>query len=220
MHAPPVVRGGLAVRGASLLVGLFACAVGIVLLLESKLGLSPWDVLHQGIAKHTPLSFGLANVVVGVVVLAAAFALGARIGLGTVANATLIGTFVALLLRIPAVTGLGHAPLGVRVVLLVLGTPCFGLGTAFYVGAALGAGPRDSLMLVLSRRTGVRIGIVRTAIELGAVGGGVALGGTVGVGTLAFALGIGPCVEAAFALLERSPLARTAPSGTVPDGTA
>ena len=83
---------------------------------------------------------------------------------------------------------------------------CFGAGSAFYIGAAMGAGPRDSLMLVVSRRLGVRIGVARTGIEVAALALGFALGGTAGVGTLVFALGIGPAVELSFWLLERTPL--------------
>lgn len=210
MLYPPVVRGGLLARSLSLVLGLFACSLGIVCLLESGLGLSPWDVLHQGVAAHTPLSFGLTNVAVGVVVLGVAWALGARIGPGTVANALLIGAFIDLLLRVDAVAGLDESALGVRLALLVAGLACFAVGSAFYIGADLGAGPRDSLMLVLSRRSGVRIGGVRAMLEVGATVLGFALGGTIGVGTLAFAFGIGPLVELSFWLLERSPLARPA----------
>src|SRR5213080_1316352 len=87
MRAPPRLRGGLGLRMAVLLSGLFLFASGIVALLESRLGLSPWDVLHQGLARHTPLSFGEANIAVGSGVLAVAFVLGARIGICTIANA-------------------------------------------------------------------------------------------------------------------------------------
>src|SRR5436309_4459944 len=97
MRTAPALRGGLPARLAWLVAGLFLCAVGIVLFLEARLGLPPWDVLHQGIAKHTPISFGLANVVVAVVVLGVAWWLGARIVFGTVANAALIGLFVVIL---------------------------------------------------------------------------------------------------------------------------
>ena len=207
MIAPPVLRGGLAVRAPFLVAGLFLFALGIVMLLESGLGLSPWDVLNQGIAEHTPLSFGTANIAVALVVLVAAWRLGARIGPGTVANAVLIGLFVDLLLRIDAVTDLSEAPLGARAALLASGILVIGLGSAFYIGAALGAGPRDSLMLVLAARTRTRIGIVRTVLEASVTAVGFALGGTVGIGTLAFALGIGPAVELAFWVLGRSPLA-------------
>lgn len=198
-------------RSLSLVLGLFACAAGIVLLLESGLGLSPWDVLHQGLADQTPLSFGITNIVVGAAVLGAAWALGARVGPGTVANAVLIGLFVDLLLRVDGVAGLDDSALGVRIALLAAGLVCFGVGSAFYIGADLGAGPRDSLMLVLSARTGVRIGAVRAGLEVAVTVLGFALGGTVGIGTLAFAFGIGPLVELSFWVLQRSPLADPSP---------
>jgi uncharacterized membrane protein YczE len=196
------------VRFASLVFGLFLFAVGIVALLESKLGLSPWDVLNQGLAKHSPLTFGLANIAVGLVVLVVAWVLGAPPGLGTVANAVLIGLFIEALTRIGPVESLADAPLAVRAVLLPVGIALMGVGSAFYIGANYGAGPRDSLMLVLAGRTRRRIGLVRAALEASALVVGFALGGTVGIGTLAFALLIGPSVEASFGLLARSPLAR------------
>jgi uncharacterized protein len=210
VQAPPELRGGFASRLIGLIVGLFLCALGIACFLESELGLPPWDVLHQGLAEQTGLSFGAANLVVSVVVLAAAWLLRARIGLGTLLNALLIGTFVIGLTRLEAVDDLSGGGLGVRIALLALALACFGVGSAFYIGAALGAGPRDSLMLVLSRRAGVRIGVARAAVELGALVTGFALGGTAGVGTLVFALGIGPAVELSFWLLERTPLAAPA----------
>jgi uncharacterized protein len=205
---PPSLRGGVVASATFLVVGLFLFAVGIVLLLESGLGLSPWDVLNQGLSEHTPLSFGAANVMVALAVLVVAWRLGARIGPGTVANAILIGLFVDLLLRADAAGELAEAPLAGRIGMLVAGICLIGVGSALYIGASLGAGPRDSLMLVLSRRTGVRIGIVRALLESSVTLLGFALGGTVGVGTLAFAFGIGPAVELSFWLLLRSPLAR------------
>jgi uncharacterized membrane protein YczE len=189
-----------------LVAGLFLCAAGIVLFLESELGLPPWDVLHQGLAEQAGLSFGVANLVVSVAVLALAWRLRAHIGLGTLLNATLIGTFVIALTAFEAVDALSEEPLGTRIGLIAMALACFGVGSAFYIGAALGAGPRDSLMLVVSRRLGVRIGAARTAIEVAALALGFALGGTAGLGTLVFALGIGPAVELSFWLLERTPL--------------
>lgn len=190
----------------SLLLGLFLCACGIVAFLESGLGLPPWDVLHQGIASHTPLSFGTANLAVGVIVLVSARLLGARIGAGTIANALLIGSFLSLLLAFVPVDALAGQALAWRVVVMLVGIACFGIGSALYIGAAMGAGPRDSLMLVGSLRTGVRIRGVRTAIEAAALAIGLALGGSAGVGTLAFALLIGPSVELSFRALDRTPL--------------
>lgn len=210
MHVPPVIRGSVLTRSVSLVFGLFLFALGIVLLLESGLGLSPWDVLAQGISDKTPLSFGTANIAIGVAVLVAAWALGARIGPGTVANAILIGLFVDWLVTIDAIDALSDGSVGLRIALMATGILIIGVGTGFYVGAGMGAGPRDSLMLVTSRRSGVRIGVTRATIEIIVTVVGFALGGTVGVGTIAFAFGIGPAVELSFWLLERSPLANAA----------
>jgi uncharacterized membrane protein YczE len=205
--AAPAIRGGAAVRSGFLVLGLALFALGIVLLLESGLGLSPWDVLNQGISEHTPLSFGTANVAVALVVLGAAWLLGARIGPGTVANAVLIGLFVDGLLAVEAVDRLSDTSLAARVGMLAGGIVVIGAGSALYIGANLGAGPRDSLMLVLAHRTRTRVGVVRTLLEAAVTVVGFALGGTVGIGTLAFVVGIGPAIEAGFWLLDRSPLA-------------
>ena len=206
------MRGGYAARALSLVFGLFLFALAIVLILESKLGLSPWDVLNQGIAKHTPLSFGMANVAVAVVVLAIGWSLGGRPGVGTVANAVLVGTFIQALTSLSAVTSLAHDGLATRIPLLVLGIALIGPASAFYIGADYSAGPRDTLMLVGARRTRFRIGVVRGTLELIALAVGIALGGTFGVGTVLFAFLVGPIVEASFALLARTPLAAPSPA--------
>jgi uncharacterized membrane protein YczE len=212
----PAVRGGLPLRLLSLVLGLLVFALAIVLILESQLGLSPWDVLNQGISHHTPLSFGEANIVVGLTVLAIAWCLGARIGPGTVANAVLVGFFIDQILRVGAVQELSQAGLPARIALDLAGIALIGPATAFYIGGTLGAGPRDSLMLVVAGRSGVRVGIVRCALEGCALVVGFALGGTVGVGTLAFALLVGPVIEASFWLLARSPIAHSGAPVPVP----
>ena len=214
MHTPPRVRGGLAARGAALIFGVFLFALAIVCQLESGLGLSPWDVLHQGIAEHTPLSFGAANVVVGVVVMAVSWGLGATIGFATVANSVLVGTFVQALTAIGAVDSLADDSLGVRIALLVVAMPIYGIASALYLGAWMGAGPRDSLMVVVAARTHQRLGVVRACIELLALAAGFVLGGTVGIGTIVFAISIGPALEAGFWLLRRSPVGVPPPLAT------
>ena len=207
MRAAPILYGGFPLRFAWLVFGLFLCACGVACFLESELGLPPWDVLHQGLAEQTRLSFGAANIAVSLVVIAIAAALRARIGLGTVLNATLIGTFVIGLTAIDAVDELSESALPGRIALMLFALVLFGVGSALYIGADLGAGPRDTLMVVISQRSHVRLGVSRTAIEIVALALGVVLGGTVGVGTLVFALGIGPSVEVSFRLLARTPLA-------------
>jgi len=206
------VRGGYAVRYTSLVVGLFLFALAIVLILESKLGLSPWDVLNQGISKHTRLSFGMANVAVGLTVLVIGWALGGRPGVGTVANAVLVGVFIQLLTSAGAVEDLAHDALAVRIVLLLLGIGLIGPASALYIGADLGAGPRDTLMLVGARRTRFRVGVVRATLEVSALAVGIALDGDFGIGTVLFALLVGPVVESSFALLARTPIAVPSPA--------
>jgi uncharacterized membrane protein YczE len=181
-----------------LFLGLLLFAIAIVLILESKLGLSPWDVLNQGLARHSVLSFGMANVAIGLTVLLLGWLLGGAPGIGTLANAVLVGGFIQVLTWIPALTDLAHEGLATRIALLVAGIALIGPASALYIGADLGAGPRDTLMLVGSRRSGVRVGGVRALLEICALAAGIALGGTFGVGTVAFALLIGPSVEASF----------------------
>jgi uncharacterized membrane protein YczE len=120
---------------------------------------------------------------------------------GTVENALLVGAFVDLLLRIDAVGHLSRDSPAVRAVLLAAGIVVVGIGTGLYISASIGAGPRDSLMLGLTRKLRTRVGLVRTGLEVSATVLGFALGGAVGIGTLAFALGIGPVVELSFALI-------------------
>jgi uncharacterized membrane protein YczE len=208
----PRLRGDLALRVVSLFAGLVVMAVAIVALYESHLGLAPWDVLHLGIARHSSLEIGGASIVVGLAVMFVAWALGQPPGFGTVANAIVIGAVVDLLIALRPVADLGSAGPVPRSALLVLGVALFGLGSALYIGAGLGAGPRDSMMLALSRRTGVRIAVVRSSIELVVIAFGWVLGGTVGIGTVAVALLLGPSVEGSFWLFIRLGLAEPVPA--------
>jgi uncharacterized membrane protein YczE len=207
MRRAPRIRGGLGTRLPALFAGLTLFAAAIVSLLESGLGVAPWDVFHIGVAGHTPLTIGTASIVVGLVILVVAWGLGQAPGLGTLANAVVIGALVDAFLGIDAVARLSEGSLASRVALLFAGIGLFGVASALYIGAGLGAGPRDSLMLALSRRTGARIAIVRGAIEVTVVVTGALLGGMFGAGTVVVAVLVGPAVEGGFWALERSGLA-------------
>jgi uncharacterized protein len=191
-----------------LFAGLWLFAAGVVLGLRSGLGVSPWDVLHDGIRQVTPLSFGAATVLVGVVLVAVALAAGIRPGPGTLANMLAIGVFADAMLATGIAGDLEARPLALRLAAVAAGVVLVALGSALYIGAGLGSGPRDSLMLALSARTRVRVGIVRALIEASVLALGWLLGGAAGVGTVLFAFGIGPAVELAFRLLRVEPPAR------------
>lgn len=178
--------------------GLFLFALGVVLTVRSGLGLGPWDVLHQGISRHTPLTFGQASQVVGVAVIGIGLLLRVRPGLGAVLNMLLIGFFVDRILAVHAIPAAAPYGPAARLVMDASGVLLVGLGSGLYIRASLGAGPRDGLMLGLHRVTGVRVALARAALELTVVVVGFLLGGTVGVGTLVFALGVGPAVECGF----------------------
>jgi uncharacterized membrane protein YczE len=208
MKDAPLLRGGLAVRLVALFGGLILFGLAIVVMLESKLGLPPWDVLHYGIAKHTPLPLGTAGIVVGLIIVAITWALGTPPGFATIANAIVIGLTIDILRSFDAIDALSDSALAIRIGLLAAGVLLFGVGSAFYIGAGMGAGPRDSLMMMLSRRTGKRIGLVRGTMEITVLLMGLALGGIAGIGTLTLALLVGPVVELAFWTLVKLGLAR------------
>ncbi|WP_235480356.1 membrane protein YczE [Leifsonia sp. Leaf264] len=175
-------------RIAQLLVGLFLYGIGIALIVRGQIGAAPWDVLTQGIAKHTGLSFGLITILTSGVVLLLWIPLRQRPGIGTVLNALLVGPSADIgLALIPT-----DLPLVARIFVFIAGLLVLAGATGLYIGAHFGPGPRDGLMTGLHRRTGWRIWIVRTGIEVVVVAIGWALGGNVGIGTLAFALLIGP----------------------------
>ncbi|HEV3452468.1 MAG TPA: hypothetical protein VG869_14880 [Acidimicrobiia bacterium] len=170
-----------------LLAGIVVLAAGIALLLQARLGVSAYDVLHQGLARVTGLSFGTVVVLLGLAILVAWIPIGQRFGIGTVVNTVTVGFVV------DAYVGLLPAPgsLALRWPMLLGGIVVTAFGMGLYIGAGLGPGPRDGLMTGLAAR-GHPLWAVRTALELSALVSGWALGGDVGVGTVLFALAIGP----------------------------
>lgn len=184
--------GRLGRRIPQLLLGLVLYGLSMALLIEGTLGVMPWDVLHQGVARHVPLSFGQVVIAVSVVVLLLWIPIRQAPGLGTIANAVLIGLVVdPALALLPTPDALGG-----RVGFMLAGLLLNGLATAMYIGAQLGPGPRDGLMTGLARRTEWSIRLVRTLIEVAVVLVGWALGGVLGVATIAYALLIGPLTQA------------------------
>ena len=178
-------------RLAKLLVGLFLFGIGMSLMVRANLGLAPWDVLAQGLARATGWSFGTVVVVVGAGVLLLWWPLRQMPGLGTVLNTLLIGPSAEIgLWLLPDVHVLWQ-----QVLAFAAGLVLLALATGLYIGARFGAGPRDGLMTGLARRTGRSLRLVRSLIEVVVLVIGLALGGTAGLGTLVFALAIGPLTQ-------------------------
>lgn len=196
-------------RLPGLLVGLVAFGIGVALMVASGLGLSPWEVLHQGISVRTGIPIGTVSIMLGVVVLLLWIPIGERPGIGTVANIALIGSTTNVTLGILpdlgpfTFEGTEPADLLARAGFVLGGILVIGVGSGFYLGADLGPGPRDGLMTGLHRRYGWSIRRVRTALEIGVLVVGFLLGGTIGIGTILFAVLIGPLVQLFLGLLDR-----------------
>ncbi len=178
-------------RLVRLFFGLTLFGLGLALMVIAGLGLSPWDVLHQGISRQTGIPIGTVVIITGFAVLLLWIPLRERIGIGTVANAIVIGLVLdGSLLILPETL----ENLALRWIALLVGIVIVAVGSGFYIGAGLGPGPRDGLMTGLARR-GISIAWARAGIEIAALVVGWFLGGTVGIGTVIFAFGMGPLVQ-------------------------
>ncbi len=186
-----VRAGRLGLRIPQLLLGLWLYGFAMALFVRSGLGLDPWDVFHAGLQHLLGWSFGTVVIVVGFAVLLLWIPLRQWPGLGTVANAVVIGLATdATLAIVPQA-----ADLVTSWGLLLVGLVINGLAGALYIGSQLGPGPRDGLMTGLAKRTGWSLRLVRTGLELSVLAVGWALGGAVGVGTVLYAVLIGPLVQ-------------------------
>jgi uncharacterized membrane protein YczE len=178
------------VRLLWLYAGLVGFGTGLALLVKARLGLDPWDVLNQGVARRLGVQIGWVVDAVGAVVLLLWIPLRQRPGLGTLSNVVVVGLVVNAALDVLP----GPSDLVPRAAMLVSGIVLNGFATACYLGAGLGPGPRDGLMTGLAAR-GLSIRAARTAIEVSVLAVGFVLGGSVGLGTVAYALAIGPMVH-------------------------
>jgi uncharacterized membrane protein YczE len=196
-------------QAVSLATGLVLFGVSVALLVVAGLGLDPWDVFQQGLARRLGVPIGQTVIAVGILVLLLWIPLRQRPGIGTLANVVVVGLVIdAALPLLPA----PHV-LAWRVAYLVAGIGLNAVATGLYIGAGLGPGPRDGLMTGLAAR-GLSLRVARTSVEVSVLVAGWLLGGTVGVGTLAYALSIGPLVHLLLPRLALAPAA--APQPTAP----
>lgn len=183
-----------------LIAGLFLFSVGIVLTINANLGLAPWDVFHQGLAKTVHITIGQASILVGVIILIINIFFGERIGWGTIGNMVLIGIFMDVLMLNHLIPIYNNTLL--QIIMMLIGILIIGIASYIYVGVGLGAGPRDGIMIILTKKSNKPVRQVRNAIELVALAVGFVLGGSVGIGTVIMALAVGYSVQGIFKLFK------------------
>lgn len=191
---------GYSVRLIKLVFGLFLFALGSFLTIQANIGLASWEAFSIGIADLTNQTYGNILIISGLVILVVDVALKEKIGFGTILNTILIGTFVDMIQAaniIPQMTNFFSG-----IVLLLLGQVSICVGSYFYIGASLGCGPRDALMVALGKRMpNVPIGIVRGVIEGTVLLIGWLLGAKIGIGTVISVFGISFILETTFKIL-------------------
>jgi uncharacterized membrane protein YczE len=190
-------------RFINLMFGLFLYALGIVITIRANIGYAPWDAFHAGLSQKAGFSFGTASILVGIFVGALVMILGEKIGLGSILNMVLIGIYIDIIMFT------GILPLSqsykTGIPMLLIGLFIIAVGSYFYIKSAFGAGPRDSLMVVMNRKTRIPVGVCRIIVELTVTIAGWALGGMVGIGTVISALAIGFFVQLVFAVFRFKP---------------
>ena len=182
-----------------MVIGLFLFALGIVVTIKANIGYAPWEVFQVGLANTFGLSIGLATIIVGLAIVITVKIFGEKIGFGTISNMFLIGAFIDVILFIDVLPVPKN--LMISIPMLIAGLFIISIGSYFYIKQAFGAGPRDYLMVVLTRRTKLPVGICRSIIELFVMIVGWRLGGMVGIGTLISVIGIGFCIQITFKIL-------------------
>jgi uncharacterized protein len=186
----------LGFRILKLFLGLFLYAVGIVMTINANLGLSPWDVFHQGLSKNIGITMGQASISMGIIIVIINCILGERIGWGTLSNMLFIGMFMDILMLNNLIPIFDNVIL--RIIMMLLGMFIIGTASFLYISVGLGSGPRDGLMIALTKRTGKSVRFIRNCIEITVLVAGIALGGKIGIGTPIMAFMIGPAVQFAF----------------------
>lgn len=173
--------------------GMFVSALGTVLMLHANLGVNPWSILHQGISLKTGVTFGVASQLVGLAILLFCCAFRHYPGFATMLYIFFFGYFVDLIQALNWVRGTDT--LWLSWVMLIGGNTLLAAGSCLYLHQCIGAGPKDALMLLITQKTGIDVGVIRVAMELSAVVVGYLLGGPFGIGTIVCALTFGPTLR-------------------------
>ena len=186
----------MTVRYFRLFLGLFLCAIGIVMTINANLGYAPWDVFHQGIGNIIGIKIGTANILTGIVIVGVEVMMGQRPGVGTLCNMSLIGVFMNIIMTNNLLPILDNVI--ARIIMIFIGMIIMGIGSYLYIGSGFGAGPRDGFMILLLKKTNKSVRFIRNSIEITALIVGYFLGGPVGIGTIIMSFGLGPSVQLVF----------------------
>lgn len=187
-------------RLVRLFIGLFLYSLGIVLTINANVGLAPWDVFHQGMSKITGITMGQASIGVGIIIVALNFAFAERVGWGTIFNMYFIGYFMDILMINHMIPVFEHIIL--QFLMLILGMLTIALATFCYIGAGFGSGPRDGLMVALTKKTNKSVRFIRNSIEISVLAAGYLMGGFIGIGTLITAIAMGYFVQFIFKIFK------------------
>ncbi|HIV96447.1 MAG TPA: hypothetical protein H9745_02565 [Candidatus Agathobaculum stercoravium] len=182
-----------------LVAGVAVSALGITMMLRANVGLEPWSVLQQGLAQTAGITYGTASMIVGAAAIGTAMLCGESFGIGTVVDIVLCAVCIDGLLWLDWIPQMHSLSSGIP--MLLAGMELLAIGTWMYMKSALGAGPRDALMVALARKTGRSVGLCRASVEIVVIIAGFLLGGQVGIGTVIAAFGLGSLFNLNFHLL-------------------
>jgi uncharacterized membrane protein YczE/cyclopropane fatty-acyl-phospholipid synthase-like methyltransferase len=183
----------------SVFIGTFILALGVTMNMKANIGYAPWEVFHWGFSQTANISLGMSIILTGAVLCIVATLLGEKLGFGTLVNFFISGVIIDIIFALDIIPQMNSLIPGI--LMMVAGLFVMAFGTYFYIRPGLGAGPRDSLMVALERKTGLPVGACRAIVEISVTIIGWLLGGPVGLGTVLAAVGISFCVQIVFTLM-------------------
>lgn len=193
----------LLVKVLRVILGVFLYAVGVVLTMEARIGFAPWEVFHAGLGNVLNIQIGTVSSAVGLVLLIITAVFKERVGLGSLLNIISIGVFLNMILNAGVIPTADTLP--IALLQMTLGLAIIAFGTYLYISAGLGAGPRDSFMVLLNRKSGIKVGVVRSLIEVTVTLLGVLMGGLFGWGTIFAAVVVGVALQTVFRIFKFDP---------------
>ncbi len=191
------------IRYIKLMIGLFICSVGQNLFLYCDLGMNPWNVFHQGLSLHLPMTLGQASQIVGLIIILFCMFFKIFPGVATILNMYFVGFFTDVLINLNVMSTPGTL-IG-KLIMCISGVVVLSMGMFLYMSQELGAGPRDGLMLALTQRTRFKVGFIRNIMEITVLIIGIIMGGKFGVATIISSLLAGPVLQTVFKIFKRNP---------------